>query len=80
LADTDDEVRFNAALALARLGPAAAAAIPMLRDALADGNRYVAGYAIEALERIGTPEALATLVPFLKIARYCPLTSNKSLF
>jgi HEAT repeat protein len=80
LADTDDEVRFNAALALARLGPAAATAIPMLRDALADGNRYVAGYAIEALERIGTPEALATLVPFLKIARYCPLTSNKSLF
>jgi HEAT repeat protein len=80
LDDADDEVRFNAALALARVGPGAADAIPALRDALVDGNRYVAGYAIEALERIGTPEALSALVPFLKIARYCPVTSNKNLF
>ncbi|HTV53780.1 MAG TPA: phytanoyl-CoA dioxygenase, partial [Terriglobia bacterium] len=69
-----------ASLALARLGPGAAGAIPALRAALMDGNRYVVGYAIEALDRIGTAEALATLVPFLKLARYCPLTSNKSLF
>jgi HEAT repeat protein len=80
LGDVDDEVRFNAALALARLGPGAAAAVPALTDALTDGNRYVVGYAIEALERIGTPEALSALVPFLKIARSCPLTSNRSLF
>jgi HEAT repeat protein len=80
LGDVDDEVRFNAALALARLGRGAAAAVPTLTDALSDGNRYVVGYAIEALERIGTPEALSMLVPFLKIARSCPLTSNKSLF
>jgi hypothetical protein len=80
LVDPDDEVRFNAALALARLGPGAASAVSALREALADGNRYVAGYAVEALERIGTPEALAALVPFLKVARFCPLTSNSSLF
>jgi HEAT repeat protein len=80
LADREDEVRFNAALALARLGGNAAAAVPALRDALSDGNRYVVGYAIEALDRIGTPEAMAALVPFLKASRWCPLTSNKSLF
>ena len=80
LQDADDEVRFNAALALARLGTGAAGAVPALREALQDGNRYVAGYAIEALERIATPEALSALVPFLKLARYCPITSNKSLF
>ncbi len=80
LADREDEVRFNAALALARLGKGAAAAVPALRDALCDGNRYVVGYALEALDRIGTPEAMAALIPFLKVSRWCPLTSNKSLF
>ncbi len=80
LEDRDDEVRFNAALAVARVGPGAADAVAALRDALTDGNRYVAGYAVEALERIGTPEALSTLLPFLKITRFCPLTSTKSLF
>lgn len=80
LDDDDDEVRFNAALALARLGPAAAPAVPALRRALTDGNRYAMGYAVEALERIGTREALAVLVPFLRIARWCPLTTRDSLF
>lgn len=80
LFDDDDEVRFNAALALARLGPAAAPAIPALKEALTDGNRYTMGYAVEALDRIGTKEALAVLVPFLRIARWCPITTKESLF
>ncbi|MGF1623478.1 MAG: HEAT repeat domain-containing protein [Alphaproteobacteria bacterium] len=80
LSDEDDEVRFNAALALARLGPAAAPAVPALRQALTDGNRYTMGYAVEALDRIGTPEALKVLVPFLRIARWCPVTTKDSLF
>ncbi len=80
LFDDDDEVRFNAALALARLGPQAAPAIPALRQALTDGNRYTVGYAVEALERIGTKEALAVLVPFLRIARWCPITTKENLF
>lgn len=80
LSDSEDEVRFNAALALARMGKGAAAAVPALADALNDGNRYVSGYAIEALDRIATPEAYAALVPFLKVARWCPITNNKSLF
>jgi HEAT repeat protein len=80
LDDGDDEVRFTAALSLARLGPAAASAVPALAEALNDGNRYVAGYAVEALDRIGTPEAVAVLVPFLKVARWCPITNNRNLF
>ena len=80
LADPEDEVRFNAALSLARLGPDAAAAVPALAAVLEDGNRYVVGYAIEALERIATPDALAVLLPCLKTARWCPITNSGSLF
>ena len=80
LFDDDDEVRFNASLALARLGPAAAPAIDALVEALRDGNRYAMGYAVEALERIGTPEAHQTLIRFLKIARWCPITTTGTLF
>jgi hypothetical protein len=80
LSDSDDEVRFNAALALARMGRGAAAAVGALADALNDGNRYVGGYAIQAHDRIGTPEAYAALVPYLKVTRWCPITNNKSLF
>lgn len=80
LFDGDDEVRFNASLALARLGPAAAPAIGALVEALRDGNRYTVGYAVEALERIGTPEAHQALIRFLKIARWCPITTTGNLF
>ncbi len=80
LTDEVDEVRFNAALALARHGPAAEPATDALLAALDDGNRYVPGYAIEALERIGTPRATQALLTHLKGARWCPLTSNNSLF
>ena len=80
LFDDDDEVRFNASLALARLGPAAAPVIDALVESLRDGNRYTMGYAVEALERIGTPEAHRALIRFLKIARWCPITTTGNLF
>ena len=80
LSDADDEVRFNASLSLARLGPAAEPALDDLIAALRDGNRYTMGYAVEAIERIGTEEAKDALIRFLKISRWCPLTSTKDLF
>ena len=80
LFDGDDEVRFNASLALARLGPAAAPATGALVEALRDGNRYTMGYAVEALERIGTRDAQQALIRFLKIARWCPITTTGNLF
>ena len=80
LFDGDDEVRFNASLALARLGPAAAPATGALVKSLRDGNRYTMGYAVEALERIGTADAQQALIRFLKIARWCPITTTGNLF
>ena len=52
--DDDDEVRFNAALALARLGPAAGAATEALADALYDGV-----HAMDWLEHLGPDQTLA---------------------
>ncbi len=78
--DADPQVRFSAALALAQIGPDAEAAVPALQDALLDENRYVPGYAVEALERIATPDALRALMPFLKSSRWCPHTSPSSIY
>jgi hypothetical protein len=80
LKDEDEEVRFSAALSFARLGPAAEPAVPALSEALHDSNRYVPGYAVEALERIGSRQATQALVPFLKNARWCPQTSPASTY
>ena len=80
IADLDAQVRFSAALSLAQMGTTAEAAVPALQDALHDANRYVPGYAVEALERIGTPEAMRALLPFLKAARWCPHTSPASIY
>jgi HEAT repeat protein len=78
--DPDPQARFSAALSLAQIGPAAEAAVPALQEALYDENRYVPGYAVEALERIATPAAIRALLPFLKTARWCPHTSPASIF
>jgi len=78
--DAEAEMRFTAALSLARLGPSAETAVPALGEALRDSNRYVPGYAVEALERIGTREATRALMPFLKQARWCAHTSPASIF
>jgi HEAT repeat protein len=78
--DTAPDVRFSAAMALAQQGPRADSAVAALQTALKDENRYVPGYAVEALQRIATPEAMQSLVAFLKTARWCPHTSPKSIF
>ena len=80
LQDKDDEVRFNAALALARNGKRSKSATNALAKSLTDPNRYVYGYALEALDRIDSKESNAYLKKYLKITRYCPYTSTKSLF
>jgi HEAT repeat protein len=80
LKDADDQARFSAAFSLAQQAPVAAPAVPALEGALKDENRYVPGYAIEALERIGTPEAMQTLVAYLKTSRWCPKTTPASLY
>ena len=80
MTDAEGDVRRIAALALAKLGPAAESAVPELCDGLADDNRYARGNAAEALRRIGTPAALNALIPALTTARWCPGTTPESTF
>ncbi len=67
-----DQVRVNAATALARLGPAASAAEDDLIHALDDRCGQVATYAVEALRRIGSPAALAAAIGLLTAERWDP--------
>ena len=66
----DTDLAFFAAQALTRIGPDATEAVPALGEALMSESAYVRGFSSEALSRIGTPEALQALVPFLRTARW----------
>jgi len=81
----ESELRFDAALSLLRFAAHGrtkllSCTVPALAAALDDNNRYVSAYAAEALERIGTPDALAALLPFLRTARWCGHTDNSRPF
>ena len=67
-----DQVRVNAATALARLGPGAAGAEEDLIHALDDRCGQVATYAVEALRRIGSPAALDAALDLLTAERWDP--------
>ena len=76
--DADKQARFEAALALAQIGPAASDAVPVLANALRDEDRYVRDNTIHALKRIDTPEAESALFDYLLMARWCPITNRES--
>jgi len=80
LSDEEGKVRFQAALSLAQFGKKAENTVPQLIQALSDCNRYVQGYTIIALQRIGTPQALESLINFLVASRWCPLTTSEVPF
>ncbi|MCM2266294.1 MAG: HEAT repeat domain-containing protein [Elusimicrobiales bacterium] len=56
-------LRQSATRALGRIGPAAGAAVPTLAANLKAGDELLKSHAAEALQRIGTPEALKALGP-----------------
>ncbi|HET6384422.1 MAG TPA: HEAT repeat domain-containing protein [Armatimonadota bacterium] len=68
--DENGEVRRNAALSLARLGPDAGDALSALEKGLMDSNHYVRGYSVHALSRIGTPAANEILLGYLQTLRW----------
>jgi hypothetical protein len=68
--DPSAEVRRNAALSLARLGPNAREAVPALARGMTDENHYVRGFSVYALSRIGTPEANRALMKHLQTMRW----------
>ena len=78
LSDELGWIRENATRALAKIGPAAAAALPALVAALGDESRYVRYNAGAALKRIDTDRARETLYEDLLTSRWCPLTTDES--
>ncbi len=78
--DVNGYVRFTAGLALTRLGTKASEAVSALEQSLNDKDRYVSAIAACALERINSKEAMGILLPFLKTARWCPVTTVKSTY
>ncbi|MEI6430562.1 MAG: HEAT repeat domain-containing protein [bacterium] len=80
LTDSDGQTRFNSAYGLAKFNDGATPAIPTLAKALEDENRYVRGHATIALEQIGSPEALRTLLHHYQTTRWCALTTPASSF
>jgi HEAT repeat protein len=68
LADPSAAVRTQAALALGRIGPAAAVAAPALREALHDADETVRCQAAEAVVQVGgpAPAAVAALAELLQ--------------
>lgn len=80
LADSDAQVGFQSGLSLARIGTSAGAAVPALQSALKHENRYVRANAVEALNRIATPDAQRVLIDYLLNSRWCPSTTPESTF
>jgi hypothetical protein len=81
LQDTDEQVRFTAARSIGKIGIVANNTVSKLKHCLySDDNRYVHGNIVDTLERIGTPEALAVLLHYLKHQRHCPFTTPDSQF
>jgi HEAT repeat protein len=78
--DDDEQARFEAALALAQIGPDASDAVPVLARAFSDENRYVRDNVVLALKHIDTPEAESALFDYLLMARWCPITNRESTF
>jgi HEAT repeat protein len=65
-----DGVRTHAAMNLARLGPDAVPAQDDLLKALDDPCGHASSFAMNALQRIGTPEALAAAMDYLMSQRW----------
>ena len=73
LGDDDALVRQYAAISVGRLG-ARAGALPGVVDALKQnlvhGHHHVRGWSVEALRRLGTPEALNAAIDYLMTTRW----------
>jgi HEAT repeat protein len=78
--DADDQVRFMAGMAFAKLGSKAQAAVSVIAEALNDENRYVRATAVDALYSINTDKAKDILLRFLRDSRWCSSTTPNSTF
>ena len=75
-----DQVRVNAATALARLGPGAAAAEADLIAALDDPCGQVTSFVLTALHRLGSPSAVDAALSMLSAQRWDPSLTGAHRF
>jgi len=90
LNDQDDQVRFQTALTLGRSGKylsphSEAPVLGLIIESLGlasqrDRCRYTQAYALDALQRIGTPLALDFVLKSLWTSRWCSITTPSSPF
>ncbi len=73
----DQSLRSYMMQACVRLGPKAEAAIPTLEKATQDDFEYVRAFAVEALARIDTDDAIRAMVPFLRTMRWFPYKARE---
>lgn len=65
LEDPSDRVRWSAAWSLARLGPAAEAAVPALIERLKDPTRKIRASAVSALRKVASQSSHDVIIPAL---------------
>ncbi|MGO4544952.1 HEAT repeat domain-containing protein [Paenibacillus sp. 2TAB23] len=77
-----NKIGYSAALTLLRTGKNGEAdeVIGALTAALDSKDRYVRAYAFEALTYLRTEKAVEVLLRYYRTARWCPDTSNASMF
>jgi HEAT repeat protein len=82
LRDKDAQTRFQATLAVAQLAKnlGSEKMVDALELMLLDEDRYVRGYAVEALKRIQNPKATQVLLKHLETSRWCALTTVNTQF
>ncbi len=75
-----DQVRTNAATVFAKWGPDASSAEPDLTTALDDPCGHVSSFALNALQRLGTPTADRAAIDFLMSQRWDASIDHERLF
>lgn len=79
LFDNNEQIRFTAAISLARIGAGANSALPSVQRAIEqDQNRYVVGHLFSTLERFTSMESMKLLIQYLKASRWCQFTTLES--
>ncbi|HMG49087.1 MAG TPA: HEAT repeat domain-containing protein, partial [Inquilinus sp.] len=75
-----DRARKLAAFALGEIAGTGTEVRDALIAVLDDADTHIRIAGVEALSRIGDDAALRVLVPYLRLSRWCPMTTSASIF
>ncbi|EFC42848.1 predicted protein [Naegleria gruberi] len=80
-ANFDEQTRYVSVFSTLRIGNQAERSTRALNRVLkTDQCRYVVGFALDALERIGTRDSMRIVLEYLKASRWCYMTTKSSQF